>query len=558
MYTGMGRGTLHSLSKVMLQNNQKDNSGFSLVELLIVIVIIGIMTAMAMQSMDALVGDAREIKTEREMEMLAKAILGDPSVMSGGTRSDFGYVGDVGAFPSSLQDLYENPGGYSTWDGPYIQSGFTEDSTGFKLDEWGTAYGYSGGTTITSTGGGTTITKRIADASSDYLLNTFTGEVRDSSGCPPGTPYEDSINVVITIPNGSGSTVNKTYSTDSAGTFVLDSIPVGNHPLRIIFTPTSDTLFRHLNTLPRHRGTSTEYRFASAHFPPGSVELDPGSEKISTNKCDQIEFDIVNNDGCAAVVLSSIKLTWASPEAYYEKVIVGGVTVFDQNTPRSSTNDVSIFSSSQTVNAGATVTVQIQKFRADSTGGSSAVSMANTTFTVLFSDGSTFDVSVGDCSWKDGPNYAGTSGTNNFTDPDSALGSGETSCATFTGTTQDGYWNNFGFAIPGGSIIDGIEVECKRSWVTTAPASTTPGVNVGKDESTMGTEKIDNNLAGTSSQTCGAGQVKKKVGGKTDLWGLTWTVAEINSSNFTVRLRNADAASFDWHVNWIKVSVYYH
>lgn len=239
--------------------------GFSLIELTIVIVVIGILVAVAMQSMTALVEDSRQVKTEREMEMLANAIVGNPSAMNGSLRSDFGYVGDIGAFPPNLQALYQNPGGYATWDGPYIPSGFTQDSTGFKTDEWGSLYGYSGGVTITSTGSGTTFTKKIADATSDYLLNTLNGTVRDANDSIPGPVYDDSVDIKVTIPNGSGNTVTKIYRPDSTGVFTLDSLPVGQHELRIIYTPEVDTLFRYLTILPRNK-SSQDYRFAEAYF----------------------------------------------------------------------------------------------------------------------------------------------------------------------------------------------------------------------------------------------------------------------------------------------------
>jgi prepilin-type N-terminal cleavage/methylation domain-containing protein len=243
--------------------------GFGLIELTIVIVVIGILVAVAMQSMTALVEDTRRVKTEREMEILANAIVGNPSAMNGGRRSDFGYIGDVGAFPPNLQALYQNPGGYSTWDGPYIPSGFTQDSTGFKTDEWGSLYNYSGGITITSTGSGTTFTKKIADATSDYLLNTLNGTVKDANDSLPGSVYDDSIDIKVTIPNGFGSNVTKTYRPDSTGVFTLDSLPVGQHELRIIYTPEVDTLFRYLTILPRNK-SSRDYRFAEAYFSSGS------------------------------------------------------------------------------------------------------------------------------------------------------------------------------------------------------------------------------------------------------------------------------------------------
>jgi hypothetical protein len=169
-----------------------------------------------------------------------------------------------------LQALYQNPGSYATWDGPYVATGFAQDSTGFKIDEWGSSYSYSGGVIITSTGSGATITKKVADSTSDYLLNTINGTIKDANDSLPGSIYDDSVDIEVTIPNGSGSSVTKTYNPDSAGAFTLDSIPVGQHELRVIFTPEADTLFRYVTILPRHKG-NLNYKFASAHFFSGTV-----------------------------------------------------------------------------------------------------------------------------------------------------------------------------------------------------------------------------------------------------------------------------------------------
>lgn len=281
----------------MIRSAVQSERGFSLVELLVVIVVIGILAGAAMQSMDVAIKDARQIKTERELEMLAKAIVGDPSVTNGTARSDFGYVGDIGAFPSNLQALYQNPGGYSTWDGPYVPPEFSQDSTGFKTDEWGTLYSYSGGLTISSTGSGATISKKIADATGDYLLNTINGTIKDAANDPPGASYADSVNVVITIPNGAGSTTSKTYSPDAAGTFTLDSIPVGTHLLRLIYTPEVDTLTRYLTVLPRHKNQPS-YRFASAHFGGGGGGSCSGNVTLRPSGAGSLSN--LTTDGCGS------------------------------------------------------------------------------------------------------------------------------------------------------------------------------------------------------------------------------------------------------------------
>jgi len=243
----------------------KDAGGFSLIELL----------------------DLRREATKREMDDLANSITGDPAVISSGARADFGYVGDIGAFPPDLEALYQNPGGYATWQGPYLSPGFTEDAIGFKTDQWGEPYAYSGGITIVSTGGGATITKKIADAASDYLSNSFDGQVRDAADSIPGAIYRDSVDgqvrdaadsipgaiyrdsvlVIVTVPNGAGGTGVTSTRPDSAGSFTLNGLPAGIHPLEIIYEPNVDTLHRYLTILPRHKtNPPPEYRFTGAYF----------------------------------------------------------------------------------------------------------------------------------------------------------------------------------------------------------------------------------------------------------------------------------------------------
>ena len=243
----------------------RSHRGFGLIEVLIMIIVLGILAAVAMRSMTALVSDSRKVETGREMDKLAKAIAGDPSVTNAGIRSDFGYVGDIGAFPPDLRALRTNPSGYATWKGPYVTQDIAQDSVSFRLDGWGVPYVYTGGTTITSTGSGSAITRKFANAISDYLSNVLSGTVVDVNGSPPGPVLKDSVRIVMTVPNGAGGTAIVAVSPDSNGAFQFNSLPVGSHPIEVIFTPVADTLHRFATVLPRNRG-AVGYKFAFAHF----------------------------------------------------------------------------------------------------------------------------------------------------------------------------------------------------------------------------------------------------------------------------------------------------
>ena len=225
---------------------KQPQNGYTLIEMVLVLVIIGIIATVGLNSLTAVIQTNRFEETRFEMDRLAAAIVGDPSLVSAGVRTDFGYVGDIGGLPPNLDALITNPGGYATWDGPYYGDEFSTDgsSSAFKLDAWGRAYTYSGGTTITSTGGATTLTRDLAVSTGDLLYNDVTVVVYDLDRTPPGAIYRDSLRVVLSYPNGAGSVATASVIPRPDGLALFDSIPVGTHLLRIVYLPTADTLRR--------------------------------------------------------------------------------------------------------------------------------------------------------------------------------------------------------------------------------------------------------------------------------------------------------------------------
>ncbi len=232
----------------------REESGYSLIELIVVIVIVAILAAVGMKSMTAMNETVRVEETKAELEQLAHAVVGDPELMSGGGRTDFGYVGDVGSLPPNLDALVTNPGGLGTWDGPYIRDDFYTSaggvSTEFKVDAWGTAYQYSGGASIISTGSGSTISRRLGNSVDDLLYNRVTITVTDLDNDPPGSIYRDSVRLVLAYPDGSGGTTNRAASPDANGLVVFDSIPIGQQILNTIYLPANDTLTRLVTVNP--------------------------------------------------------------------------------------------------------------------------------------------------------------------------------------------------------------------------------------------------------------------------------------------------------------------
>jgi len=226
------------------------NSGFTLIELVLIIVILGIIGSIALRSMQPVLERARADATMKEMMELEYAIIGNPDLISDAARTDFGYVGDVGSLPPDLDALATNTGSYSTWKGPYVRGDFVENPDDFKKDAWGDLYAYAGGISILSNGGGTVMTRNFAQAAAELTSNTVRGSIFDGLGSIPGGNNSD-IAVTIIFPDGNGSMASLSVIPGLDGSFSFDNaIPIGNHLLRGVYSITNDTTARYVSVAP--------------------------------------------------------------------------------------------------------------------------------------------------------------------------------------------------------------------------------------------------------------------------------------------------------------------
>ena len=367
---------------------RRNQTGFTLIEILMVVVIIGVLSTVALRSVQNSMESARVNETQDEMQALAHAIAGNPELYANGFRSDFGYVGDVGALPVALDNLVTNPGGYSTWNGPYIGRRFTEDSDGYKKDAWGNTYTFSGGITIASTGGGVTpLTKNVASAATDLTTTPVAGTLTDAAGNPPGDSSV-AVSITITYPDGSGGTTTATANPNGGGSFSLSTIPVGNHQVYAVYRATDDTVFAVASTLPRS-GATVGLRLPGAVFAPtgggvGGIEYVAGTAATSGASDEDLNFSITNTSS-AGIVVQWMVLTY-SPSVHYRRIRWNGTSVFNETNPRASSGDTAPFTSPQSINAGAIIPIKVQDFQDAPTGGSNT-SVEGVTFTIEFSSG---------------------------------------------------------------------------------------------------------------------------------------------------------------------------
>lgn len=120
----------------------KATAGFTLLEILMVILLVGIVSAVAIPQFIDFRDDARAATTQERLAQIRSAILGD------GRTGNSGYIANMGRVPANLTELSTqgaqaayDPVNKRGWNGPYVDavSGWTNDS-------WGTALVYNSGT----------------------------------------------------------------------------------------------------------------------------------------------------------------------------------------------------------------------------------------------------------------------------------------------------------------------------------------------------------------------------------------------------------------------------
>lgn len=318
--------------------------GFSLVEVVVVLAVLAVLAGVVVPLALRIFESAAEDATRDEMLILKKAMVGDPNRLQNSSRSDFGFLGDIGRLPSNLDELvlqgplpgYVFDNGRQTgagWRGPYITGGFLGSAQEeFKKDGLGNDYiltvgpGGLDGTLISSGPDGRPGT--TDDIALALLAAETSGALR---GTVRGAMGNGLSGIPMTLHFASGGALRDvTASTDSNGNYSFSGVPFGPH--------------------------SIEANPAS-----GLLALASGSVSISSNGRD-ITFGVLNLSSIAVIVSAMSADFGSRGSTNYDQIRIDGLTV-DHGSNFRSGDRVSITS---TTLAGGPATNTLQRIVVDS------------------------------------------------------------------------------------------------------------------------------------------------------------------------------------------------
>lgn len=343
----------------------KNLRGFSLIELVVVIIIIGILSAVGIRSVLRGTENARVQETMREMEAIVKAVIGDQSLVSNGVRTDFGYVGDCGAWPTSPNNLITNPG-YPNWRGPYISSGFSENPNDFIQDAWGNTYSFTATSVQSSGGGAGNLTKTIIPNINDALNNVIMGNILDWNGSSPLDTDLANFQIYAQLQSGGFLSYPTYVSISPGGVYTISNVHIGSHKVVGSYTGIAnvDTIVRYVSVDLRS-ATRVDLRFATTFAGTGAGGGSGGSGTMADN-FEVSGSTLINDDRYANgirltnisatenVRIEEIMVSWSDAETLerFNRIDINGTQVWSGGALGQSSGYVATLSSPYTLAPG--------------------------------------------------------------------------------------------------------------------------------------------------------------------------------------------------------------